>query len=65
MQNIIYQTLCDNCGKVIKDDTAGYTQDILNYTICDSCEATICIGCIGEQNECPMCKKELTLKDNF
>jgi predicted RNA-binding Zn-ribbon protein involved in translation (DUF1610 family) len=56
---------CDNCNSIIKKYDEEVTTDIKNYTICDSCEATICIDCIGEQNECPICGKELTLKENF
>jgi len=56
---------CENCNSTIKENNEYFTKDILEYTICDSCEAMICIDCIGEQNECPVCGKELTLEENF
>lgn len=60
-----YHTDCENCGATIKESDENITKDILEYTVCDSCEATICINCIGEFNECPVCGKELTIEENF
>ena len=60
-----YLTECKNCKAIIKEDINNHTTDLLEYTVCDSCEATICINCIGEQNECPVCEKEITKKENF
>ena len=60
-----YTTDCENCCAIIKEDENNCTTDLKDFTVCDSCEATICIDCIGEQNECPVCHKELTLEENF
>jgi hypothetical protein len=60
-----YIVLCDNCSNVIQKQTGLGTVDSSDYTVCDTCEATICTSCIGEQNECPICKEELTSEENF
>lgn len=60
-----YHTDCENCKSIIKEGTETHTKDIIDYTVCDSCEAIICINCIGEHNECPVCGRELTSKENF
>jgi hypothetical protein len=62
---IVNTTVCENCGEIIKEHTNNNTIDKLEYTVCDSCEATICINCIGDYNECPVCNKEITAKENF
>lgn len=61
----VYLMECENCGNIIKEDTVNFTRDLMEYTVCDSCEATICIDCIGDYNECPVCGKEITFEENF
>jgi hypothetical protein len=54
--------MCQKCEISIHDEYNRATRD---YTVCDSCEATICVNCIAEQNECPICSGVLTEEDNF
>jgi hypothetical protein len=56
------KTECENCNSLIVNNL---NLTVSEFTVCDSCEATICIKCIGEQNECPVCGNELTIEDNF
>lgn len=55
-------TDCECCGKIIVNNN---NISVSEYTVCDSCEATVCMDCVGSFNNCPVCDGELTNKDNF
>lgn len=50
-------TICPVCNEEIKDN------EIL--TTCDSCGLEMHGEHLGDFNECPMCGKEHTFKENF
>jgi predicted RNA-binding Zn-ribbon protein involved in translation (DUF1610 family) len=52
------EMICENCNKSITDKHYG-------FSVCDSCEAEICINCLTSWNECPVCGKEITFEENF
>jgi predicted RNA-binding Zn-ribbon protein involved in translation (DUF1610 family) len=49
--------ICLVCNKKIKEND--------NTTICDSCGVEIHSNHLGQFNECPICGKEHTFKENF
>jgi len=53
--------MCAKCNISIHDEHNMTTRE---YIVCDSCEATICEGCIVESNKCPICSGELTSEMN-